>query len=85
MLNNSRVAGLAERTAAGITRQGWPVRDTGNFTGRIRATTVYYAPGQQDDARALAERFSGIERVLPRFAGLPGEGLTLVLTRDFRL
>jgi hypothetical protein len=83
VLNNSRITGLAERAAASFARDGWPVRDTGNFTGRIRSTTVYYAPGQEADARAFAERFAGIARVLPRFEGLPGTGLTVVVTRDF--
>ncbi len=83
VLNNSRTTGLAARAAATFRDGGWPVAETGNFTGRIRATTVYYAPGQQASARAFADRFPGIERVLPRFDGLPGSGLTVVLTREF--
>jgi hypothetical protein len=69
---------------AAFERGGWPVSDTGGLRGRIRATTVYYPPGQQAEARAFAERFDGIDRVLPRLAGLPGSGLTVVVTRDFR-
>ena len=83
VLNNSRTTGLADRAAATFRDGGWPVRVTGNFRGRIRATTVYYEPGQEASARAFARRFAGIERVLPRFEGLPGSGLTVVLTRDF--
>jgi hypothetical protein len=83
VLNNSRSTGLADRAAATFRAGGWPVKVTGNFRGRIRATTVYYEPGQQASARAFARRFAGIERVLPRFDGLPGRGLTVVLTRDF--
>ena len=83
VLNNSRSTGLADRAAATFRAGGWPVRVTGNFRGRIRATTVYYEPGQEASARAFARRFAGIERVLPRFEGLPGRGLTVVLTRDF--
>jgi hypothetical protein len=84
VLNNSRVEGLADRAAASFERAGWPVRDTGGLRGRIRATTVYYPPGQQAVAEEFARRFDGIERVLPRLAGLPGTGLTVVVTRDFQ-
>ena len=83
VLNNSRTTGLADRAAATFRAGGWPVEVTGNFRGRIRATTVYYEPGQEDSARAFARRFARIERVLPRFEGLPGSGLTVVLTRDY--
>lgn len=83
VLNNSRITGLAARAAEQFERQGWPVRLTGNFTGRIRSTTVYYEAGQEGSARALARDVEGIARVLPRFEGLPGSGLTVVLTRDF--
>jgi hypothetical protein len=83
VLNNSRTTGLADEAAARFEAAGWPVRDTGNFRGRIRATTIYYPPGQRAAAEEFARRFDGIERVLPRFEGLPGSGLTVVLTRDF--
>ena len=83
VLNNSRISRLAARVAADLRRHGWPVRKTGNFTGRIRATTVYYAPGQRASAMRLARTFAQIRRVEPRFAGLPGHGLTLVVTRDW--
>lgn len=81
VLNNSRLFGLAKRAAARYRSGGWPVPVTGNFTGRLRATTVYFAPGQQAAAARFARQF-GVGRVLPRFPGLPGRGLTVVLTRD---
>jgi hypothetical protein len=83
VLNNSRVPGLAARAAQRFEAGGWPVRETGNLRGRIRATTVYYPPGQEAAARELAGRFPGVARVLPRLANLPGTGLTVVVTRDF--
>jgi hypothetical protein len=46
-------------------------------------TTVYYAPGQQAAALLLQKAFPAIQRVHPRFTGLPGAGLTVVLTRDY--
>lgn len=82
VLNNSRYGGLAQRAAARFRAGGWTTPVVGNFTGRVVATTVYYAPGQLTAAQRFAHQF-GIARVLPRFAGLPGSGLTVVLTRDF--
>lgn len=81
VLNNSRIAGLAERGAAQFEAAGWPVAQTGNYRGRIRATTVYYPAGLEASAREFASRFPGVARVLPRPSNLPGSGLTVVLTR----
>ena len=82
VLNNSRVAGLADRAAARLRAGGWPTPVVGNFRGRVAQTTVYWASGQQASAVRLARQF-GVGRVAPRFAGLPGRGLTLVVTRDY--
>lgn len=86
VLNNSRLDGLADRAAARFRRGGWPVRETGNFRGRIPVTTVYYdpgVPGQQASAQAFARRFDGIARVRPRFDTLPARGIVVVITRDY--
>lgn len=88
MLNNSTVRGLAAQAAAGFRADGWQVRSIGDFTGRLPYTTVFYGPGEVGAARQLAREFPGVRSVQPRFAGLPGaglpgEGLTVVLTRDF--
>jgi hypothetical protein len=83
VLNNSNVNGLAHRAAAKYRAQGWPIKLEGSFRGRIPVTTVYYAPGQQASAVLLQKEFPAIARVRPRFAGLPGSGLTVVLTRDY--
>ncbi|MDT7546697.1 MAG: hypothetical protein QOE99_2807 [Actinomycetota bacterium] len=83
VLNNSTRAKLADRVAARYRAAGWPVKLTGNFTGRITVTTAYYARGQLASAQALQKAFPAIERVRPRFAGLPGSGLTVVLTRSY--
>lgn len=85
ILNNTRVTGLAARAAATFRARGWPVRGTGNYRGgRVPVTTVYYAAGEEGIARLFATRFPAVRRVLPRPAGLPGSGLTVVLTPDFR-
>lgn len=84
VLNNSTRPGLADRASARFARNGWPVSLTGNFRGRLRATTVYYEPGQQAAAQRFASTFRGISRVLARPANIPGpRGLVVVLTRDF--
>ncbi|MDT7570589.1 MAG: hypothetical protein QOE05_763 [Actinomycetota bacterium] len=83
VLNNSNVNKLAARAAAKYQAKGWPIKDTGSFRGRIPVTTVYYAPGQQASAELLQKQFPAIQRVRPRFATLPGSGLTVVLTRDY--
>lgn len=83
VLNNSRIDGLAARAAASYRTAGWPVRAVASFRGLISVTTVYYEPGQQAAALLLQRAFPAIERVRPRFAGLPGTGLTVVLTRAY--
>jgi hypothetical protein len=83
VLNNSRIKGLADRSARKFRAGGWPVRGTGNYRGgTIAETTVYYAPGQLGSAQRFAKQFD-IPRVRPRFSGLPGSGMTVVLTRDY--
>ena len=83
VLNNSRRSGLAHRAAAQVANGGWPIKLIGNFTGRIAVSTIYYAHGQKPVAEAFAHQFSAVQRVLPRFHGLPGSGLTLVVTREW--
>jgi hypothetical protein len=83
VLNNSNINGLAHRAAAKYRAMGWPIKLEGSFRGRIPVTTVYYAPGQQASAELLQKEFPAIQRVRPRFTGLPGSGLTVVLTRDY--
>ena len=81
MLNNSRFTGLAAREAQTLRAAGWTVAVVGNLRGRTRTSTVYYEPGQRAVAEQLA-RAHGFPRVLPRREGLPGRGLTVVVTRD---
>ena len=84
VLNNSRIKGLADRASARFRAGGWPVATTGNYRGgNIAQTTVYYAPGQQASAERFAKQF-GIPRVAPRFPGIPVQGMTVILTRDYR-
>ncbi len=82
VLNNSTIAGLADRAAGEAQVRGWQVAQVGNFAGRLPATTVYYTPGdaaQEAAARQLAREFPPVEQVLPRYAGLPPTPAGLVL------
>lgn len=83
VLNNSRRTGLAHAVAQQLSDGGWSVAEIGNFTGRIPVTTVYYGSHERAAAQRLAAQFSHIARVLPRFSGLPGAGLTVVVTREY--
>ncbi len=83
MLNNSQIGDLGTTEAARLRAGGWQVVRVGGLTGRIRATTVYYPPGLEQPARALAAQF-GLPRVLPRLPDLPAAGLVVVVTRDLR-
>jgi hypothetical protein len=84
VLNNSRVSHLAEQAARRFRAGGWPTPVVGNYRGgTIGTTTVYYAPGGRPSALRFARQF-GIDRVAPRFPGLPTRGMTVVLTRDYR-
>ena len=56
VLNNSRVKGLADRSARTFRAGGWPVSGTGNYSGgTIARTTIYFAPGQEASAQRFAE------------------------------
>ncbi|HVQ95199.1 MAG TPA: LytR C-terminal domain-containing protein [Mycobacteriales bacterium] len=88
VLNNSKVHGLAERVADEARGHGWNVALIGNFAGRLPLTTVYFTPGDatgEKAARQFAAEFPAVDRVLPRYDGLPPTpaGIVLVVTRDW--
>jgi hypothetical protein len=88
VLNNSKVHGLAERVADEARGKGWPVSLVGNFAGRLPVTTIYFTPGDsggEKAARQFASEFPAVDRVLPRYDGLPPTpaGIVLVVTRDW--
>jgi hypothetical protein len=84
VLNNSRISHLADRAAQRFRAGGWTVSTTGNYSGgTIAKTTVYFAPGQQASAERFATQF-GIPRVAPRFRGIPVQGMTVIVTRDYQ-
>lgn len=84
VLNNSRIQGLAHEVAAEVQAHGWPIAQVGNFDGLLPETTLFYLPGQYAAATRFAAEFpgsAGVYRLEQRPAGLPGSGLTLVVTR----
>lgn len=86
VLNNTIRSGLAAQAAHAFAARGWHVGPPGNYTGNLSTTTVYYSPNdpaQHRAAETLAAQFPHVAQVQPRFAGLPGTGLTVVLAPDW--
>jgi hypothetical protein len=86
VLNNTTTKGLAKSAAQVFSTRGWEVGTVGNYAGQISVTTVYYNPNdgaQRKAAQTLAAQFPDVTQVQPRFADLPGAGLTVVLAPDW--
>jgi len=87
VLNNTIQHGLARTAAQTFSTRGWQIGPVGNYTGELAQTTVYYDPANPTQHRAaetLAAQFPQVSQVQPRFASLPGNGLTVVLAPDWR-
>ncbi|HEU4674429.1 MAG TPA: LytR C-terminal domain-containing protein [Motilibacteraceae bacterium] len=80
VLNQTRISGLAGQVAQTLRGAGWTVSGTGNFSGNVPATTVYYPEGMQAAAEALAADVPGPDRVRPRFGNLSKDKLTVIVT-----
>jgi hypothetical protein len=84
VLNNSTVTGLAARTADRVRNAGFDVRGVGNLHGGYDQTTIFYRPGNREQASLLAKRLRGYQAVQPAPAGLPGRAsVTLVVVGEF--
>lgn len=83
VLNQSTRAGLAGTVAGDLRRTGWTVPAVGNFRGVVPATTVYYPPGDEAPAQAVAEDLATAPRIRPRFGNLSTTRLTVVVTADY--
>lgn len=82
--NNSKISGLAEEAAADFRAAGWQVTAVGNYnSGIIPTSTVYYQPGSEAAAQALAREFG--MRAKPAFSGLQfgGDNLVVIVTREY--
>ncbi|MGN6598981.1 MAG: LytR C-terminal domain-containing protein [Actinomycetes bacterium] len=78
MLNQTSTSGLAARYASRIRSLGWSVSGTGNFSGGVPSTTVYYPPGMSQQAQALAAAL-GVSRVRSAFSVISCSSLTVIL------
>ena len=83
VLNHSRRTRLAARAADQFRDKGWTVVFVGNTRYDVTVTTVYYEPGQEAAAATIRREFPAVQRALPRPAGLDGDGLTVVVTREY--
>lgn len=83
VLNQSAGEVEAQEAADRLRGAGWAVSRTDTFRGTVRATTVYYPPGEEDAARQVARELPGKTRVLPRFSNLSETRVTVVLTDDY--
>jgi hypothetical protein len=87
VVNASNVTGLAGRTAEELRRRGISVASIGNLTAyeRPSSRTVFYPPGDRDQARLLAT-LADAPAVAPAPMWLaPGGRLVLVVTADTSL
>jgi LytR cell envelope-related transcriptional attenuator len=83
ILNGTDVSGLAAQAQEVLEAGGWPVPATDTYTGDIAVTTVYYPPGAEESAQALAAQFPEIQAVEPTIPGLTSSRLVLILADDY--
>lgn len=83
VLNQTTRAGLASDVAERLRGEGWVVPAVGNFTGVVPATTVYYPPGEEAAALAVAADLPVEPRLRPRFGNLSTSRLTVVVTSSY--
>jgi hypothetical protein len=86
VLDNTGRPDLARGATELFEHAGWTVTETSTFDGDILSTAVYYDP-ETTDAQAAAEalqvQFPVIQRVRPKFDGLPPGPVVVVLTYDY--
>jgi cytoskeletal protein RodZ len=82
ILNSTHVGGMAARADSTLTKGGWIIALTGNYTHLI-PTTVFYPEGQLAAAQALAAQFTAIGKTAPAPDGVSTTHLTLVLGQDW--
>jgi pyruvate/2-oxoglutarate dehydrogenase complex dihydrolipoamide acyltransferase (E2) component len=83
VLNQTGRSGLAGSVADRLRGDGFDVTGTGNFTGVVPATTVYYPDGAARDARVVARALPVDPRTRPRFGNLSTTRLTVVVTDSY--
>ncbi|WP_129668812.1 LytR C-terminal domain-containing protein [Phytoactinopolyspora endophytica] len=81
--NQTAVEGLELTAADRFEGGGWEVAATSGFNGTVPETTVYYPPGLQESAEALAGQFPEVGRVEESFEGLNPNRLVVILVEDY--
>lgn len=81
--NQTSVDGLELRAQERLEAGGWEVAATSPFDGNVSETTVYYPPGLQASAEALARQFPEIGRVQETVESLNQTRLVVVLVDDY--
>jgi hypothetical protein len=83
VLNQTTRSGLASTVADRLRAAGWEVPAVGNFRGVVPSTTVYYPPGGEAEALAVANDLPTEPRTRPRFGNLSTTRLTVVVTSSY--
>ncbi|NED98920.1 LytR C-terminal domain-containing protein [Phytoactinopolyspora halotolerans] len=81
--NQTSVEGLELTAADRFEAGGWEVAATSGFNGTVPETTVYYPPGLQESAEALAAQFPEVGRVAESFEGLNPSRIVVILVDDY--
>ena len=79
VLNNTTIQGLAATFSTKVRNAGWSDVTVGNWRGSVGGNTVYYPPALEPQAKLLADDV-GIGRVLPSFAPMRTDRLTIILS-----
>jgi hypothetical protein len=83
VLNQTPRPGLAASVAAHLRAADWDVPAVGNFRGTVPSTTVYYPPGGEAVALAVARDLRSTPRIMPRFGNLSTTRFTVVVTDSY--
>ena len=78
VLNNTTIQGLAATYSVKVRNAGWSDVRVGNWRGSIAGNTVYFPPQFAEQAKLLGNDL-GIERILPSFAPMRTDRLTIIL------
>jgi hypothetical protein len=81
--NNTTRKGLAEQVATRARAAGWTVSGVDNWKGKIVTSTVYFPPGRQSAALALASDL-GVSRIKEVLSNMRTDRLTVILTVDYQ-
>jgi hypothetical protein len=84
VLNGTGRSGLAKRVAGTLTDDGYNVKTIGNAPQLQSATTVYYRPGHQAEARALLRQHPDLGKIAPATSSTPTNAfITVILGNDY--